>query len=133
MSLNQKVGYVFGAVYVLVGLLGFVVTGFEGFAEPEGGLLLGIFEVNPLHNLVHIAVGVALAGAAAAGATASRSANIAVGTVYLVLGVLGFFIAEDSPVNILALNTADHLLHLASGAVLAGVGAYERSSAPRRV
>lgn len=131
MSLNQKIGYVFGAIYVVVGLLGFVVTGFEGFAEPEGDLLLA-FEVNPLHNLVHLAVGVALAGAAAAGAAASRSVNIAVGAVYLILGVAGFFIPTDSPINILALNIADHFLHLVSGAVLVGIGMYERGPAAVR-
>src|SRR5690554_76890 len=45
-----------GVIYVLVGLSGFLVTGFDGFASPEGELLLG-FEVNPLHNIVHLLIG----------------------------------------------------------------------------
>ena len=132
-TLNQKVGLVFGAVYVLVGLIGFAVTGGVGFAEAEGGLLLGIFEVNPLHNLVHLAVGVALAGAAAAGAGASKGVNLAVGAVYALVGVLGFFIGGTSA-NILALNSADHLLHLASAGLLIAVamGAGERAGASAR-
>ncbi len=37
--------------------------------------------------------------------------------VYTVVGILGFFIT-DTALNILALNTADHFLHLATAAVL---------------
>ena len=40
-SPNRIVATVFGAVYVLVGLLGFAVTGGVGFIATEGGLLLG--------------------------------------------------------------------------------------------
>lgn len=43
------------------------------------------------------------------------------GAVYLLLDVFGFFIV-DTALNILALNTADHSLHLASEIVLLGVG-----------
>jgi hypothetical protein len=55
----QWLALVIGAVYVLVGLVGFAVTGFDGFAEPDGELLLGIFEINPLHNIVHLLIGAA--------------------------------------------------------------------------
>ena len=41
---------------MLVGLLGFVVTGFSNFAASSGDKLI-LFGVNPLHNLVHLAVG----------------------------------------------------------------------------
>src|SRR4029453_8756991 len=59
-SPNRIVATVFGAVYVLVGLLGFAVTGGVGFIATDGGLLLGIFQVNPLHNVAHILIGAAL-------------------------------------------------------------------------
>lgn len=45
-SPNRIVATVFGAVYLLVGLLGFAVTGGVGFIATEGGLLLGIFAVT---------------------------------------------------------------------------------------
>lgn len=120
-SPNRLLGTIFGAVYVLVGLLGFAVTGGIGFIATEGGLLLGIFEVNPLHNIAHILIGAALLLAGLSTAPAARAVNTTVGAVYLLLGIVGFFIA-DSALNILALNTADHFLHLASAIVLLGVG-----------
>jgi hypothetical protein len=52
----QRFAQVFGAVYLLVGLLGFAFTGFADFAGPSDGKLL-LFGVNPLHNIVHLAVG----------------------------------------------------------------------------
>jgi len=67
---GEKIAGIFGATYVAIGLLGFVATGGVGFADTEGSNLLGIFEVNPLHNLVHLAIGVALLLAFAAGARA---------------------------------------------------------------
>jgi hypothetical protein len=118
-SLNQLLGTVFGAVYVLVGVLGFFVDS-DGFAATTGGKLLGIFEVNPLHNIAHILIGAALLVAAKSLASA-RAVNSTVGAAYLLLGVLGLFIL-DSSANILALNGADNALHFASALVLLGVG-----------
>jgi hypothetical protein len=47
-----------GAVYTLVGLLGFVVTGFGDFAAEADKTLLGV-ELNPLHDLVPPLLGLA--------------------------------------------------------------------------
>ena len=127
-SPNRIVATVFGAVYVLVGLLGFAVTGGVGFIATEGGLLLGVFQVNPLHNIAHILIGGALLVAGLASAAAAKAVNTTIGAVYLLLGIAGFFLAGTAA-NILALNTADHFLHLASAIVLLGVGlGFERSS-----
>jgi Domain of unknown function (DUF4383) len=117
---NVLVGHVFGAVYLLVGLVGFAVTSGVGFASTDGKSLLG-FQLNPLHNIVHLAVGAVLLLAARQGTSASRAVNTAVGGVYLLVAVLGLFIL-DSSANILALNGADNVLHFASAAVLLGVG-----------
>ena len=119
-SLNQKVGIVFGAIYIVVGLLGFTVSGQGDFIGQEGGLLLGIFEVNGLHNIVHLLIGAALLGAGLSSHAASRSTNMTIGVVYLVLGILGWFI-NDTALDIVALNVADHLLHLASGILLIAI------------
>jgi hypothetical protein len=120
-STNQLVGYGFGAVYVLVGLIGFTVSGGSDFAGPHGGHLLGIFGVNGLHNVVHLLVGAALIGAAAAGAVAAKTVNTLVGAVYLLVGVLGLIIGSSS-LNLLALNASDHILHFASALALLTVG-----------
>jgi hypothetical protein len=127
-SVNRLVATIFGAVYLLVGLLGFTVSGQAGFIDTEGGLLLGIFEVNPLHNIAHLLIGAALLIGGLSSVAAARSVNTVVGVVYLLLGIVGFFLV-DTALNILALNTADHFLHLGSAIVLlgAGLGADKRS------
>jgi hypothetical protein len=47
--------------------------------------------------------------------------NTLVGGVYLLVGLVGLFLL-DSSANILALNGADNVLHLASAILLLGVG-----------
>jgi hypothetical protein len=129
-SPNRIVATVFGAVYVLVGLLGFAVTGGVDFIATEGGLLLGVFQVNPLHNIAHVLIGAALLIAGFSSGSASKATNTVIGAAYLLLGIVGFFLAGTAA-NILALNTADHFLHLASALVLLGVGlGVERAARP---
>ena len=115
-SINQTVALAFGAIYTLVGLAGFFVS--DTFAGTEDNTLLG-FEVNNLHNIVHLLIGVALI-AASRRHDSARGANLAIGVTYLALAVLGPFI-DDTEANIVALNGADHVLHLLSGAVLTAV------------
>lgn len=123
-SPNRLVATIFGAVYLLVGLLGFAVTGGVGFIATEGGLLLGIFAVNPLHNIAHLLIGAALLFAGLKSVSVAKAVNTTIGAVYLLLGIVGFFLVGTAA-NILALNTPDHFLHLASALVLlaAGLGA----------
>ncbi|MFE4467748.1 DUF4383 domain-containing protein [Leifsonia sp. NPDC056824] len=120
-SPNRLVATIFGAVYLLVGLLGFAFTGGVGFVATKGGLILGIFEVNPLHNIAHLLIGAALLIAGLTRAAAAKAVNTTVGAVYLLLGIVGFFLVGTGA-NILALNTPDHFLHLVSAIVLLGVG-----------
>ena len=120
-SPNRLLATVFGAIYLVVGLLGFAVTGGLSFIATEGNLLLGLFAVNPLHNIAHLLIGAALLIAGLSNVAAARSVNTAVGAVYLLLGIVGFFLVGTA-FNILALNTADHFLHLGSAIVLLGVG-----------
>lgn len=119
-SPNRLLAAVFGAVYLLVGALGFLVTSGVGFFATEGRNLI-IFEVNPMHNIIHLAIGAALLIAGLKSVPAAKSVNIAVGAVYLLVGVVGLFIL-DSALNIIALNGADNVLHLASAVLLLGVG-----------
>jgi len=132
-SPNRIVATIFGAVYLLVGLIGFFWTGGVAFVSPRGGLILGIFEVNPLHNVAHLLIGAALLIAGLGTVSAAKAVNTTVGAVYLLLGIVGFFLAADptSPLNFLALNTADHFLHLASAVVLLAVGLGADRSATR--
>ena len=118
--LNTFVAGVVGAVFIVVGLLGYTVSGDHALAGHTGGQLLGLFQVNSLHNMVHIAVGAAMVAAAIAGARAARTVNLGIGAVYLLLGVAGLFITGDNPLNVIALNGADNGLHLVIGSALIG-------------
>ncbi|HZA17340.1 MAG TPA: DUF4383 domain-containing protein [Pseudonocardiaceae bacterium] len=126
---NKNVGVGFGVIYVLVGVVGFFVTGFSGFASMNGPLLLGILMLNPLHNIVHVLVGALLIAGGLASITVSRRVNMTVGAVYLLVFAIGLAL-QGSTANILALNGADHGLHLISALLLMIVGlAADRSSA----
>ena len=120
-SPNRLLGAVFGVVYLLVGLIGFAVTGFDGFVDTDTNDKVIFFEVNGLANVVHLAVGALLLFSAMKSVAAAKGSNVLVGAVYLTLGIIGLFIL-DSDLNILSLNGPDNVLHLASAAVLLGVG-----------
>jgi hypothetical protein len=114
----QILALVVGVVYTLVGILGFFVTGFADFAEHTDKTLLG-FEINPLHNIVHLAIGLAgLALFRTLRTTRTYGWLLAVG--YGATFLYGLFAAgRTDAVNFLSLNAADNVLHLVS--TLAGV------------
>ena len=120
-SPNRLLGTVFGAGYLLLGILGFTATGGVGLFAPRGGLLFGFLEVNVLHNIVHILIGAALLLAALSSVRAARTANSVVGAACLVLGLAGLFLV-GSPVNVLAVNVAGNVLHFGTASVLLAVG-----------
>lgn len=129
-SPNRLLATVFGAVYLLVGLAGFAVTSGVGFFATKGADLI-IFAVNPLHNIIHLAIGAALLLAGLKSVPAARSVNTTVGAVYLLVGIVGLFLL-DSAANIIALNGADNVLHLASAILLLGVGLSQDKETTRR-
>ena len=114
----QLASLVIGVVYLLIGIAGFFVTGFENFAEHTDKALLG-FEINPLHNIVHILVG--LAGIALSRTLrTARTYGWLLAVAYGAVFVYGLFAAgREDEVNFLSLNGADNVLHLVSA--LAGL------------
>ena len=130
MTMNRAFAAGFGAVYALVGLVGFAVSGSVPFAGQEGASLLG-FGVNGMHNIVHLLVGGVLLAGFASGHAAARSVNLAVGAVYLLLAVAGPFV-NDTALDIVGLNGADHVLHLATALVLLGVALAGDKAVARR-
>ena len=99
------------------------------------GGTLSIFGINALHNAVHLVSVVHLVsgvlGLAAgfyAGGRWARYYNQRFGVIYLLVTALGF-VAPALTASQLAINSADNVLHLALGIVLAGVGFGVRSNA----
>ena len=117
-SLNQLLALGFGAVYALVGVLGFFVSTHVAFAGKHGASLLG-FDVNGLHSVVHLLIGIALITAART-QVAAKATNLTIGSVYVLLAVLGPVI-NDTVLDVIGLNGPDHFLHLASGVLLVAV------------
>lgn len=117
-GINKGAAGAFGAVYLLVGVVGFFVTGFSGFADPMNGHSLAGFSVNPLHNTAHVLIGLGLL-AASRRVGSARAANGLVGAVYLLLGLVGLpFARPDVAWNILAVNGFDNVLHLGTAFAL---------------
>jgi hypothetical protein len=113
-----KAALAVGAVFLLVGILGFIpgiTTNYDtmSFASHQSGaLLLGIFNVSILHNIVHLLFGVA--GIVMARTfTGARTYLIGGGVIYLVLFIYGMVIDHQSAANFVPVNTADNWLHLA--------------------
>ena len=124
-SPNRLLGVIFGAVYLLVGILGFFITGGVDFFATNGDeapRILGLFAVNPFHNIVHLLIGAALLIGGLSSVSAAKATNTTVGAAYLLVGLIGLFIAGNNPANILALNAADNVLHFASAILLLAVG-----------
>ena len=106
----------FGAIYLLVGIIGFFVTGFSDFfAHDTNQRLLGIFEINGMHNVVHILIGLAglALGRTLAGA---RSYGWLLAVGYGAAFIYGL-LAIGKEWDFLSINAADNVLHIATAIV----------------
>jgi hypothetical protein len=110
---------VFGVVFLLVGVLGFVPA-----LTPDGHLL-GIFHVNTVHNLVHLASGAVALAAGLSSLKASLLYFQVFGIVYGLVAVLGFIYGDNAILGLVANNMGDNLLHvvIAATALYLGFGA----------
>jgi arginine exporter protein ArgO len=118
---------VVGAVFLLVGILGFIpgVTSSYSSLSFAGHMseakLLGIFQVSILHNIVHILFGIA-GIAMARRADSARTYLVGGGIVYLVLWIYGLVTSDQSSANFVPVNTADDWLHLVLGLGMIALG-----------
>lgn len=108
----KKLALLFGIVFLAVGVLGFVP------AAMPGGLLFGLFHVNLLHNLVHLAFGVfgvcvgwgQCPEVCAKWCTPQFYFRV-VGVIYAVLAILGFIHGNEPILGVIASNHAGTVLH----------------------
>ena len=126
-SLVTTAAKVVGAVFLLVGILGFIpgITSNYSSLSFAGHMseakLLGIFQVSILHNIVHILFGIA-GIAMAKRADSARTYLVGGGIIYLVLWIYGLVTTDQSSANFVPVNTADDWLHLVLGLGMIALG-----------
>jgi fumarate reductase subunit D len=114
----QWLALIIGVVFLLIGVLGFIVTGFDDFTEHDHSQTLMGFAINPLHNIVHIVVGllgIAMWSTVARARTYGWILAIGYGATF----IYGLIVVDDPDANFLNINGADNVLHLVSA--LAGL------------
>ncbi len=120
----QLYALVFGAVLLLVGIVGFFLSASfaTGDAVAQEKETLILFDINGWHNVVHLLsgiIGLAMAGSAAS----ARMFAIGYGVVYVLVTILGFIVGDGGLLlSIIPINTADNLLHIAIAASGIAVG-----------
>ena len=112
----KTLGMLFGIVFLAVGILGFV----PGITKDE--MLLGIFMVNTVHSIVHIASGLVFLFASMAGAGAARLWFKIFGLVYAVVAIMGFVVGNGMIFNLISNNTNDTWLHVVLAAAMLLIG-----------
>jgi hypothetical protein len=109
MGMARTIAVVFGAVYLVAGLAGFILE----------APLFGLFEVNTLHNIVHVVLGAILLYAASSTPLAVMATR-GVGGLLVVLAILG--IPFPDGFGLVPLGGNDIWLHATSGAILIVAG-----------
>jgi hypothetical protein len=114
-TIPEILGLAFGAIYLLVGIVGFFITGFDDFfAHNTNETLLG-FEINGMHNVVHILIGIAglvLSRTLAGARTYGWLLAIGYGAAFI-YGLL----AINKEWDFLSINAADNVLHILTALV----------------
>lgn len=129
----RKFALIFGIAYVVAGLLGFIpgLASHPAEAPPltveaAHGNLLGLFPVNALHNLVHLALG-AWGIAASRNLTGARFFARGVAVIYGVLTILGLIPATSTLFGLVPIHGHDIWLHALSALVAGYFGFIYRS------
>src|SRR3989338_1882145 len=113
----KNMAMVFGWVFLVVGVLGFV----PGITTADGHLL-GIFHVNAMHNIVHIVSGLAALYLASKGEEGSQTFFKVFGVIYALVAVLGFFAGDNDILGFISNNMADTWLHVVIAVVALYLG-----------
>ena len=129
----QKLAAVFGVVFLLVAIIGFITPG-GMYMQPSDPAMaakaLGIFPINLLHNIAHLVIGLwGLAASRSWGG--SKSFFIWAGIIYAVLTVLAF--VSPSGFGLLPLAGADIGLHCLLAIVMLAIGLTAKPAASASV
>jgi hypothetical protein len=118
--LVKRFAQIIGVVLILVGLVGLVLG---------DKLWLGILNIDIVEDIVHLATGGLLAyvGFSGMDLSTARSVVLALGVIYLLVGILGFLVPMMFGLIPDGYTIFDDLLHLALGVLSLAVAL----SAPR--
>ncbi len=109
-NLAKQVTWLLGIVFILIGVAGFFVDG-----------MLLFFQVDTIHNIIHLLSGVVALAAVGAGPSFARLYLIVFGIVYAIVTVVGFAMNGDI-LGLFMVNDADNYLHGAIALLSLGVG-----------
>lgn len=101
----RKTAKFFGVVLIILGIVGF-------FWDP----ILGIFEVDAAHNMVHVLLGALLLNYAKKG-NASKGLKL-VALIAFVVAILGFLAKDGMILGVIETNGASDWLHLVVAVIL---------------
>jgi uncharacterized protein DUF4383 len=122
-SLVQRVGPLVGAFYVLIGVVGFFITGFTNFVQFTGDKLIG-FHINPFHNLVHLLIGSFLILMSTnKNKAVGEGAVMGVGLFYITAFVIGVYSNDNlTIIGMRGAGDAENFNHIVFGTLLLTVG-----------
>jgi len=126
----RRAALIFGLIFLATGVGAFVPALVSSPAGQRSGaevvLFLGLFPTNAIHNIFHIAFGIA-------GLVASRDARVArwflsaVGVVFAALTVIGLIPTLSTLFGYMPIHGWDVLLHAAFVLAAVGVLGYTRA------
>lgn len=111
---TQNASLLFGIVFILTGILGFVPN---PLIAPQG-----VFAVNLAHNLVHVGTGFIFVVAALRYAGKTVLVFKAIGSAYVVVTIAGFLTSGNMLLGLVHINDADRWLHLGLAVVILATG-----------
>jgi len=107
----KKAILVLGIVLLVVGIWGYV-------SDP----ILGVFEVDGLHNLIHIVTGVLGIVFGMRSVGEAKMFSKVFGVIYALVAILGLVLPGDMILGLIESNMADDILHVVLAVVFLYLG-----------
>jgi hypothetical protein len=128
----QRLMPFFGAGYVTIGVIGFFVTGFSNFTQNTGDALVG-FSINPMHNLVHLTIGIFVLVMSRQSTPVAEGACLGVGLFYIVAFVIGVSSVDNLTIlSMFGRGDLENVNHIVNGVALLTLGLASSSATEAR-